>query len=141
MTSGEKEGEMNDEANAARQSAGVNISGGNVTAGGDIVGHNKIVGAEISSVQMEQIFRPLTEAVRSSPPAVQQEAAQKVEELKKEAAKGKSATDGVMAKLVEGIVGLVPGAVSAVAGAFGTPLLAGIAGPATQYVLDKIQGK
>ncbi len=32
MTSGEKEGEMNDEANAARQSAGVNISGGNVTA-------------------------------------------------------------------------------------------------------------
>ncbi len=64
-----------------------------------------------------------------------------MEELKKEAAKGKSATDGVMAKLVEGIVGLVPGAVSAVAGAFGTPLLAGIAGPATQYVLDKIQGK
>jgi hypothetical protein len=57
-----------------------------------------------------------------------------VEELKKEAAKGKSATDSVMAKLVDGIVGLVPGA-------FGTPLLAGIAGPATQYVLDKIQGK
>lgn len=132
---------MNDEAKTARQSGGVNISGGNVTVGGDIVGRDKVVGTEISSVQLEQIFRPLTEVVRGAPPAVQQEAAQKVEELKKEAAKGKRATDGVMAKLVEGIVGLVPGAVSAVAGAFGTPLLAGIAGPATQYVLDKIQGK
>src|SRR5260370_27512246 len=132
---------MNDEPKAARQNAGVNISGGNVTVGGDIVGRDKIVGTVISSVQLEQIFRPLMEAVRSAPPPVQQEAAQKVEELKKEAAKGKSASDGVMAKLVEGIVGLVPGAVIAVAGAFGTPLLAGIAGPATQYVLDKIQGK
>ena len=132
---------MNDEAKTPRQSGGVNISGGNVTVGGDIVGRDKIVGAEISSVQLEQVFRPLAEAVRGAPPAVQQEAAQKVEDLKKEAAKGKSATDSVMAKLVEGIVGLVPGAVSAIAGAFGTPLLAGIAGPATKYVLDKIQGK
>jgi hypothetical protein len=132
---------MNDEAKAARQSGGVNISGGNLTVGGDIVGRDKIVETEISTVQLEQIFRPLTEAARSAPPAVQQEVAQKVEELKKEAAKGKSATDSVMAKLVDGIVGLVPGAVSAIAGAFGTPLLAGIAGPATKYVLDKIQGK
>ncbi|HKV61634.1 MAG TPA: hypothetical protein VJO16_06960 [Candidatus Acidoferrum sp.] len=132
---------MNEEAKAARQSGGVNISGGNVTVGGDIEGRDKIVGTEISSVQLEQIFRPLTEAVRSAPPAVQQEAAQKVEELKKEAAKGKSATDGLIAKLVEGIVGLVPSAVSTIAGAFGTPLLAGIAGPATKYVLDKIQGR
>ena len=132
---------MNDEAKTPRQSGGVNISGGNVTVGGDIVGRDKIVGTEISSVQLEQLFRPLAEAVHNAPPAVQQEAAQKVEDLKKEAAKGKSATDGVMAKLVEGIVGLVPGAVSAIAGAFGTPLLAGIAGPATKYVLDKIQGK
>ncbi len=132
---------MNDEAKGARQSGGVNITAGNVTVGGDISGRDKIVGPEISTVQLEQIFRPLTDAVRSAPPAVQEEAAQKVEELKKETAKGKSATDSVMAKLVEGIVALVPNAVSAIAGAFGTPLLAGIAGPATKYVLDKIQGK
>ena len=131
---------MGDEAKAPKQSGGVNITG-NVTVGGDVVGRDKIVGTEISSVQLEQIFRPLREAVHNAPPAVQQEAAQKVEELEKEAAKGKSATDKVMAKLVDGIVGLMPGAVSAIAGAFGTPLLAGVAGPATQYVLDKIQGK
>jgi hypothetical protein len=132
---------MNGEEKAARQSGGVNISAGNVTVGGDIVGRDKIVGTQISNVQLEQIFRPLTEAVRSAPPAVRQEAAQKVEELKKEAAKGRSATDSVTAKLVDGIVGLVPSAVSAITGAFGTPLLAGIAGPATKYVLNKIQGK
>jgi hypothetical protein len=132
---------MNNEAKAARQRGGVNISSGSVTVGGDIVGRDKIVGTEISSVQLDQIFGPLTEAVRGAAPAVQREAAQKVAELKKEAAKGKSATDSVMAKLVEGIVGLVPGAVSAVVSAFGTPILGGIAGPATQYVLDKIQGK
>jgi hypothetical protein len=106
---------MNDEAKAPRQSGGVNIGGGSVTVGGDIVGRDKIVGTEVSTVQLEQIFRPLMESVRSAPPAVQLQAAEKVEELKKEAAKGKSATDNVMAKLVDGIVGLVPGAVSALA--------------------------
>jgi hypothetical protein len=131
---------MDDQGKSTEQSGGVNISG-NVVVGGDIVGRDKIVGTEISSVQLDQIFGPLTETVRTAPRAVQQEAAQKVEELKKEVAKGKSATDSVMAKLVDGIVGLVPGAVSAIAGAFGTPLLAGVAGPATKYVLDKIQGK
>jgi hypothetical protein len=132
---------MNEEAKATSMSGGVNISGGSVSVGGDMVGRDKIVRTEISSVQLDQVFRPLTEVVRSAPPTVQQEAAQKVEELKKEAAKGKSASDSVMGKLVEGIVGLVPGAVGAVASAFGTPLLGGIAGPVTKYVLDKIQGK
>ncbi len=123
------------------QNGGVNISGTNITVGGDVVGRDKIVGTEISTVQLDQLFRPLAEAVASAPGAVQQDAAQKVEELKKEAAKGKSATDSVLAKLVDGIVALVPGAVGAVVSAFGTPILGGIAGPATKYVLDKIQGK
>jgi hypothetical protein len=131
---------MRDEERAT-QNGGVNISGGNVTIGGDLVGRDKIVGTENSSVQMEQIFRPLMEEVRSAPAAVQGQALQKVEELKKEAAKGKNASDGVMAKLLAGIVGLVPGAVSAVVSAFGTPILGAIAGPITKYAVDKIQGK
>ena len=44
-----------------------------------------------------------------------------------------------MAKFVESIVALVPGAVSAVVGAFGTPILGGIVGPVTKYVLDRIR--
>jgi hypothetical protein len=66
---------------------------------------------------------------------------QKAEELKKEVAKGKEANDGVMAKIVDGLVALVPGAVGAVVGMFATPILGGLAGEATKYVLDKIQGK
>ena len=46
-----------------------------------------------------------------------------------------------MAKLVDGLVGLVPAGAAAVASAFGTPILGGIAGPVTKFVLDKIQGK
>lgn len=117
-------------------SGGVNISGGNVNVGGDIVGRDKITGTQISSNQLDAIFRPLEKAVEQQP-----EAAQNVEALKNEAAKGKQADDGVMAKLVKGIAGLVPGAVSAVVSAFATPILGGVAGPVTEYVLDEIQGK
>lgn len=58
--------------------------------------------------------------------------------MKSEAAKGEKANDGVMAALVNGIAKLVPGAVSAVTSAFGTPLLSGIAGPVTKIVLKDI---
>src|SRR6266478_2103641 len=124
---------MGDEKSNVGQSGGVNIGGGTVTVGGDIVGRDKIVGTEISHVQLDQIFRPLEEAVRTAPPERRAEAMQKLEELKSEAAKGKNAKDG--------LVGLVPTAVSAVVGAFATPLLGAFAGPATKYVLDKIQGR
>jgi hypothetical protein len=128
---------MDDEKRmAAGQSGGVNISGGNVTVGGDIVGRDKIVGTQISHAQLDPIFQPLVEAVGQH-----EDAKQKVEALKSEAAKGTKAGDTVMARLLEGIVGLVPGAVSAVVSAFATPVLGAIVGPATQYVLGKLQGK
>jgi hypothetical protein len=133
--------DMDNKKRGTSQSGGVNISGGTVSVGGDIVGRDKVVGTEISKVQLDQILRPVEEAVRAAAPANQTDAMQKLDELKTEAAKGKNAEDGVVAKLVDGLVGLVPSAVSAVASAFGTPLLGGIAGPATKYVLDKIQGK
>ena|SRR6476646_2370358 len=119
------------------QSGGINISGGgNVNVGGDMTGRDKITYGEIPRAQLDQAFRPLADAVGQH-----EEAKQKVEALKTEAAKGKKADDGVMAKLVEGIVKLVPGAVSAVVSAFGTPLLGGLAGPVTKYVLDKVKGE
>jgi hypothetical protein len=54
--------------------------------------------------------------------------------------KGKNADDGVMAKLLDGLVGLVPAAATAVGSAFATPILGGIAGPVTSFVLDKLRG-
>ena len=57
----------------------------------------------------------------------------------KEAARGEKADDGRLAQLIEGLVDLAPGAVSAVVSAFASPILAGIAGPVTKYVLDKLK--
>jgi len=132
---------VDNERNTEGRSGGVNISGGTVTVGGDIVGHDKIVGTEISKVELDQIFYPLQEALLAGPPQDQAQAMQKLDALKSEVAKGRDAKDGVVAKLVEDLVGLIPGAVSAVVSAFATPVLGGIAGPATKYVLDKVQGK
>ena len=113
----------------------VNISGAVGHVGGDIFGGDKIV-QTYAPVAVEAAFRPIEAALTGAPP----EAAAKLAALKAEAAKGEHANDGVVAKLVDGLVGLVPGAARAVASAFGTPILAGIAGPVTKFVLGKLEG-
>jgi hypothetical protein len=122
------------------QIGGVNIHGGTVsTQGGDIIGRDKIVGRD-GSREVEEALRPLTDLLTSTPSEHRAAALSKLEELKREASKGEKRDDGLMAKLVEGLVGLVPSAAGAVATAFGTPILGAIAGPVTKYVIDKIQG-
>lgn len=44
-----------------------------------------------------------------------------------------------MGRLINGLIELVPSAVTAVTSAFATPLLAGVAGPVTTYVLEQLQ--
>jgi hypothetical protein len=122
------------------QSGGVNISGKVGSVGGDIVGRDKITGAP-SAAALDDALRPLVEAVKSAPAEARPEAEAKLAALKQEAAKGEKADDGIMAKLVDGLVGLVPAAASAVVSAFATPILGGIAGPVTGFVLDKLRGK
>jgi hypothetical protein len=108
-----------------------------VTGGGDIIGRDKVQYS--FPPQLEHIFQSIDQAVEAAAPAKKTEATEKLRALKAETAKGKSADDSVVAKLVEGLVGLVPGAVSAIVGAFATPILGGVAGPVTKYVLDKIR--
>jgi hypothetical protein len=122
------------------QSGGVNIAGKVGSIGGDIVGHDKITGAP-SAAALEGVLCPLIEAVGAAPVDVRSEAEAKLGILKQEAAKGKDADDSVIAKLVDGLVGLVPGAASAVVSAFASPILGGIAGPVTSFVLDKLRNK
>ena len=95
----------------------------------------------LSGKEFEQIFEPLLQAVRNAPDDVQLQAEMKVEELKQEIKKGKNKNDVIQARLIDGIVGLVPGAVSAVVGMFASPVLAGFVGPATEFILDKIKAK
>ena len=121
------------------QSGGVNITGGTVTAR-DIVGHDKIGNSEVSYSQLDQILLPVADAVAAAPPDRKAEATQKLQDLKTEATKA-APNDTVIARLLDGLVKLVPGAVSAIVGAFGNPILAGISGPTTKFVLDQISGK
>lgn len=123
-----------------RQRSGVNISGYVGSVGGDIVGRDKIAGV-LSAAALHDALRPVIEAIRSIPIEKQPEAQAKLAALEREAGKGKDADDSVIAKLVDGLVGLVPAATSAVVSAFFTPILGGIAGPITKVVLAKLRGE
>lgn len=127
---------MSDENPGSKRSGGVNISGGSVNVSGDIVGRDKTTYTMIPKADLDQAFHPVAQAVGQN-----QEAAQKLEALKSEAAKGNKANDGTMATLIKGLAALVPGAISAVASAFGSPILGGVAGPVTKWVLEEIKGK
>lgn len=146
---------------------GGHFVGRDMTVQGDVVGGDKVGGDKISvgdvsgtgvaigggagsSVQMglsasevAQALAPVLAAVQSNAadPATQAAALQEIEALKAELAKGKDADDSRVAKILDGLANLVPGAVAAVVSAFGTPLLVGIAGPVTQFVLDRLKGK
>jgi hypothetical protein len=133
------EGAMDEKDNEG-QSGGVNISGTVGSIGGDIVGRDKNVGAP-SAAALDAALRPLIEAIAAAPTAVKSDAEAKLAALKQETAKGKQARDGTIAKLVDELVSLIPGAASAVVGAFATPILGGLVGPVTSFVLDKLRGK
>ena len=129
--------------------------------GGDKVGGDKITVGDITSStgvaigrgaqatvttgipgqDLDRLFAPLMNVLREAPPEKRDEAIEKAEALKNEVAKSKDADDSRMAKLLDGLVELVPGAVSALVSAFASPILGGIAGPVTKFVLDKIQRK
>ena len=86
-------------------------------------------------------FRPLLEMVKEVQPALQPAAEATLASLKKEVEKseqGEKPDDTVIAGLLKGLVGLVPSAVSAIASAFGTPILGALAGPATQLALKEL---
>jgi hypothetical protein len=122
------------------QIGGVNIGGPVGSVGGDIVGGDKTVG-QPSATALHEALLPVIEAIRSIPPEKQQKAQSKLEALEREASKGRNADDGVLGKLLDGFVELVPEAAGAVVGAFATPILGGIAGPVTKFVLAKLKGE
>ena len=114
--------------------------GGSVQAGRDFVGRDRIPQG-ISRADWEPLFaRLLVDVAQHAPTDRQAAAVQKVEELKAEIAKGGQADDPRLGKLVDGLIGLVPQAIGAVVSLFATPILSGIAGPVTKYVLEKLKG-
>ena len=119
---------------------GAYVGGGVDTGGGDFVGRDRI-SQGISPQDLESLFASLLAAVAQQAPVDKQAAAvQQVEELKTEIAKGRQADDNKIGTIVEGLVAMVPGAIGAVVSMFATPILGGIAGPVTKYVLGKLRG-
>jgi hypothetical protein len=113
---------------------------GSVHAGGDFVGRDKITQG-LSSGDLESLFAPLLEAIaQQAPPDQQAAAVRQVEELKAEVAKDKDADDSKMAKIVDGLAAMIPGAVGTIVSLFTTPVLNDVAGKVTKYVLDKLKG-
>lgn len=94
----------------------------------------------IPAADLDRLFAPVMAAVQQSDLTLRPVAEQTVNELKAETGKGEKANDSRVARLIDGLAGLVPGAVAAVVGAFASPILAGVAGPLTQAVLHKISG-
>jgi hypothetical protein len=121
------------------QTGGVSISGGVVNTGGGSIAGNDITMSVEQSDQLNRVLDSLIEQIGSS--AVSQETQQKatavVDQIGKEAAKGPKASDAAIAKLLEGLVGLVPASVSAITSTFATPILGSVAGPVTKYVLER----
>ena len=121
-------------------------TGGDKITVGDVTGDAVAIGQGaqatsnkgISGPELAALFAPIMQAAQSGPPDKREQAVQETQQLQAEVAKGKEANDETMAGLVESLVGLVPGAIGAVVSAFGSPLLGGIAGPATSYVLKKL---
>ena len=121
------------------QSGGVNIVGTVGSVGGDIVGGHKIVG-RLPAGALDDALRPLIEAIGAASAEARAAAETSLATLRTEAAQGSGARDGVIARSLDAIVGLVPGAASAVVSAFAKPILANIAGTVTSFVLDRLRG-
>lgn len=117
----------------------INITGDVYTGGGHFAGGNMTIHG-ISPQDLEPLFAPFLAGIaQHSPPDKQIAATQQAQELKSEIAKGKQADDGKIARIVEGLTEMVPGAIKSVVSLFATPIISGIAGPVTKWVLDKLK--
>ena len=123
---------------------GDNYNVGDISGGGNvIVGRNAqiSVGQGLSGDDISKVFLPIYNTILNMPLEKREEATNTVKALQNEVEKGKKSDDGLVARLINQLVDLVPGAVSALANAFGSPVLAAFTGPITKWVLEQIHGK
>jgi hypothetical protein len=139
LIGGSNTGNINTGTQTRIDTGGAAYVGGNVhVTGGDFVGRDKINRGS-SPDELAPLFESLLKVVKEqSPPVVQAQATAKVAELKAEVQKGRDADDGKLAGIVEGLAGMVPGAIGSVVRMFASPILTGLIGPVTKYVLGKL---
>lgn len=122
-------------------SGGAAVVFGNVnTGGGAFIGRDKIHYG-LAAADLQTLFTPLFASAAQAPAEIQKAVQEHMEALQQEIAQGAKPDDSRLARIVDGLADLIPEAVSNLVSAFASPLLNGIVGPATRYVLDKLQGK
>jgi len=127
--------------------AGDKVGGDKITVGdisgstGIAIGRNAqaTVTAGIANEDFSTLFQPLLEMIRSNATDSQPEALQKAHQLQQEVAKGEQADDEKTADLIDELIDLVPYAVSGVKACFSASPISGLIGPATEYMLRRIQ--
>jgi len=124
-----------------KDGGGDNIQTGNVSGTGIAIGRNASarVTSGLTATDLDTLFSGLTEAAQGAAPERREEAAQAVQDLKDEIAKGEKSGDSTVATLIDKLVEMVPDAVSTVVSTFATPIIGGIVGPVTKFVLDKFK--
>jgi hypothetical protein len=140
VVGGKNTGTINTGAQTKIDTGGAAFVGGSVvTGGGDFVGRDHIMQG-VSAKGLDPLFAPLLAAVvQHAPPDKQVAAVQRVQELEAEVAKGTQADDSNLAKIVDRLIALVPGASGSVVSMFAKPLFGGIVGPETKVALEKLK--
>ena len=111
-----------------------------VKGGGDFIGRDKVIHGG-PPTDLPAVFATLLAAINQHTEAAAKElVAEQVAEIQAEATQAPAQrNDKRMARLLDGLVDLVPGAVGAVVGAFASPLLGIVVGPATAAVLAQFK--
>jgi len=140
LVGGNNSGNINTGTQSHIETDGGAYTGGNVsTGGGDFVGRDSSTQG-LAAADLEPLFASLLALVANKAPADQRaEALKQVQELKAETANGREADDSKLATIIDGLVAMVPEAIGNIVGLFATPVLRGIAGPVTKFVLDKLR--
>ena len=120
---------------------GDHIQTGNVSGTGIAIGRkaSATVTTGIPASELESLFKQLGEVTQSARPEDKAKVEKTVQALKDEVAKGSKAEDSTVAKLIDKLVEMVPDAVGSVVSMFATPILGGIVGPVTKFVLDELK--
>ena len=115
--------------------------GGNVSVqGGDFVGRDKVTHGTATNDLANVFTTLLATLAKQAEPGAKALAAEQVAAIQTEVTQPPAQrNDKRLARLVDGLVDLVPSAVGAVVSAFASPLLGAVAGPATAAVLAQFK--
>ncbi len=91
-------------------------------------------------VKLDMLFQSFNEQVRQAASSDKQNQVEaKAKELQAELSKGEAASGDRLNKIVDALLEMVPGAVSAIGTMFASPILGALVGPATKLVLDHLK--